>query len=243
MNFDLIYNIYDLIYAKKDYENESKHVLEYLNKNNGSSLLEYGIGSANHAKFFKKEGYDIIGIEINEGMNQMAISKGFKSINDDMITYRSTKKFDNSVALFHVFSYITERVSQELFFENLRFNLKKGSRFVFDTWFTPAVYNIKPSKRITTFENEKMKIIRNSSPNINLINNTIDVNFNFNVHNFSLNKIYSFEENHKMRHFSIDEIMRLSESFGFKYLKSEEIITRNKPSLNTWSLLHIIEKK
>lgn len=243
MNFDLIYEIYDLIYAKKDYENESKHVLEYLKNNNGPGLLEYGIGSANHAQFFKKEGYEILGIEINKGMNQVAISKGFKSLNHDMVTYRSEEKFDNSIALFHVFSYLTERESQELFFENLSYNLKKGSRFVFDTWFTPAVYNIKPSTRITTFQNEKIKIIRNSSPNINLINNTIEVSFNFKIQNILLNKKYSFEEKHIMRHFSIDEIMRLCDSFGFKYLTSEEIVSKNKPSLDTWALLHIIEKK
>lgn len=243
MNFDSIYKVYDLIYSKKDYLSESNHVIEYLSKIKNKDVLEYGIGSGNHALCLREKGYVVTGVERNKFMNQIAQKKGFNSINEDMIHFNSNLKYPNAIALFHVFSYITEWKELNIFFKNLNQNLVEGGYFIFDAWFTPSVYNIKPSKRIKTVKSDSFEIKRKSTPNINYLKNTVEVLFNFEVYDSKENKSYDFQENHLMRHYSITEIVSLCEQHGFEYIISEEIITKNKPSLNTWSLLHVIRKK
>ena len=51
-----------------------------------------------------------------------------------------------------------------------------------------------------------------------------------------------FQEVHPMRHFSLPELDMISNDHGFKYIKSEEFLTGNQASENTWGLCMVLRK-
>jgi cyclopropane fatty-acyl-phospholipid synthase-like methyltransferase len=61
---------YDLLYKKKNYEQEAEYVSSLIKNYNNSAknLLEFGSGTGKHAKFLAKKGYSVHGIEYSHEM-------------------------------------------------------------------------------------------------------------------------------------------------------------------------------
>ena len=243
MIFDHINIVYDKLYSDKLYEQEFNHIINIILKfNDGNRILEYGSGTGKYSELFINKGFSLTGIEISPKMHEIAIKRGINSVNKSMVDYKSNKKFNNAVSMFHVFSYLNLNKEVDLFFQNLNNNIEKNGLFIFDAWYTPAVKKILPSERIKNYEDDKIRISRKSYPTIHSNTNVVDVKFEFDLLYKESGEKYSFEEMHKMRHFSIPEIINFSKKNNFKYLFSEELLTKKSPSEETWSLLHILQK-
>ena len=159
---------YDLIYGSKNYEKEVDYLIKEINNYTKSkSILEYGSGSGNHALKFSEFGYNLEGVELSKEMHELALKKGLNSTNSNIIDFKSKKKFDCILSVFHVISYITDYDSLNLLFENSNKNLNNGGVFIFDIWFTPAVMNIFPDETEKEFRTENFKVVRTSKPAIN----------------------------------------------------------------------------
>jgi len=243
MEFDKIYKYYDLIYDDKDYNSEINHVIEIINQNNpGDNIIEYGSGTGKYTELFLKNGFEVLGVELSNEMHQIALSKGFNSINSNMTDFVSDNKFENAVSLFHVFSYLNSNSDINLFLKNLNQNLVKGGLFIFDAWYTESVNFLKPSIRTKKYSNEDISIERTSKPFDIPNKNSVRVDFKFKILEKKINKKSIIQESHLMRHFSLDEIKEFGISNGFKLLSSCELISRKLPSMETWSLLHTFKK-
>jgi len=241
--FNKIYKYYDLIYKDKDYIAESDHVDSIIKKYNPSiSLLEYGSGTGKYSEIFKSKNYKIKGVEISDEMHRIALNKGLNSVNHDMITFKSDKKFDNAISMFHVFSYLNSNNDINIFFKNLYNNLNKNGLFIFDAWYTPSVLHLKPTSRKKNYKDNQLTIERTSYPEIINPNNSVNVKFEFNIKDNITGDTENITETHLMRHFSISEIEEFSVNNGFKLIDSCELITKKSPSNKTWSLVHTIQK-
>ncbi|MCX6327802.1 MAG: class I SAM-dependent methyltransferase [Bacteroidia bacterium] len=244
-NFQLYSKYYNLLYKDKDYDAEANYVSDCIRNYsaNAKTILEFGSGTGGHGLILQKMGYDIYGLERSKQMVEEAKLLGFPCEQADITKFETDRKFDAVISLFHVISYITDNDSLEKVFRNALNCLNPGGLFIFDVWYSPAVYHQKPETRIKKVENEEIKVIRMAEPEIHINKNVVDVNYSILVKEKDQIKWIEFQEKHPMRHFSIPEIDLLARSTGFEILNAEEFLSKNEPSENTWGVNFILKKK
>lgn len=243
-NFDLYSKYYDLLYQNKDYNAEANYVSSCIKEHapNAKSILEFGSGTGGHGLILQKKGYNIYGIERSEKMVEVAITQGFHCKQADITDFKIEHKFDVVISLFHVISYINDNKSLLNVFRNASIHLNANGLFLFDVWYSPAVYHQKPEARLKKVENEEISVMRVAEPEIHSSKNVVDVNYTIIVKDKKTNKWMEFQEKHPMRHFSMPEIDLLTTFTGFNLLKAEEFLTGNQPSENTWGVCFILKK-
>ena len=243
--FDVYSRYYDLLYKDKDYNSEVNYIDSLLKSSDVtiSEILEFGSGTGKHGRLLAKKGYNIKGIELSDSMVQKAQkTDGFTCQQGDIRTISLGRSFDTVLALFHVVSYQSTNADIQAMFQRSAEHLQVGGLFVFDVWYSPAVYHLKPETRVKRIENEDVEVIRIAEPNIVPNENKVDVNYTVFVKD-KINDSYSkFSETHHMRHFSIPEIESFAEKNNFQVLKTEEFLTGNLPSENTWGVCFILKR-
>ena len=243
-NFNLYSKYYDLLYADKDYSAEVKYISECIINSypNAKTILEFGSGTGKHGLILKKLGYDIFGIELSKQMVDRARNYGYDCIQADITNFNIDRKFDVVISLFHVISYINDNASLEKVFINAGKCLNTNGLFIFDVWYSPSVYYLRPENRIKRVENDEIRVLRIAEPVIHTDTNIVDVKYTILVMDKKTDKWVEFSEIHPMRHFSIPEINLMAKNTGFEMLKAEEFLTGNTPSENTWGVNFILKK-
>ena len=243
--FDAIGKYYDLLYQNKDYVSEVNYIDQLITKYSDQTryILEFGSGTGKHANYLVDKGYEIDGVERSKSMAKFSSKKsGFTSHIGDIKTINLKKQFDAVISLFHVFSYQTKNSDVQELLCNARKHLKTGGLFIFDIWYTPAVLSIVPSNRVLRISNDEIEVTRVAEPDILINENIVNVNYQFFVKNKLDNTFKTFHETHPMRHFSLPEIKYFANKNGFLIKNSEEWITGNLPSKETWSISLIMKK-
>lgn len=240
-------NYYDLLYKHKDYKREAQYIAHHIKSitPNATSIIELGSGTGNYAQHLCKQGYKVTGIEISQEMAAIAEAKaidGFTGITNDITSFDLNKKFDAAVALFHVISYLTTNEKIIECFKKVSKHLNPNSLFIFDVWYTPAVYIQSPQKRVKQLKQEDIEINRVAEPIVNYEDNTVEVKYEMCIHNTAENKTEVLKETHKLRHFSTPEIKLFAELTGFKLLRAEEFLTAKSQGSDTWGVCYILQK-
>ncbi len=238
---------YELLYKDKNYEAESDYVLQLIKTLNPAavSILELGSGTARHAEFFCKADYRVTGIEQSAEMASIAVSKGIKGFTSkvgDIAFFNLESKFDVAVSLFHVISYLTTNEKLVACFRSVNEHLQPGGIFIFDVWYTPAVFHQMPEPRVKYMEDDSCRIIRHASPEMRWNENVVDVKYDIEIEDKSSGNKEYFSETHPMRHFSIPEIELLAVHTHFKLIRAEEFLTAKKPGTDTWGVCFILQK-
>jgi SAM-dependent methyltransferase len=232
---------YNLINKDKDYSGESEYILKLIKENADSpkSILDIGCGTGMHASLFAQCGFSVAGIDLSSEMIEIANSSNFQNCNfqvGNATCFDLKQKYDIITSLFHVLSYQLSNNDVEKLLNNTKIHMNKEGVFIFDFWYTPAVFNLRPTVKIRRIEDNELKIVRLSEPMHHTESNIIDVNFEFIIEEKLTCKTESFIELHKMRYFSIPEIEYFLERCGFKSLLYEEWMTGNVPSEETWGV-------
>ena len=178
-------------------------------------------------------------------MVALAKSKGienFQPICGDISDFDLDKRYDAAISMFHVISYLNSNEDVNNCFFNVNRHLNLGGLFLFDVWFTPGVYSLKPETRIKRIANDKIEIVRLAESVIHYDTNVVDVHYDVLVHNKENQKWSSFTETHCMRHFSAQEIRLLAAYNGYEVIQMEEFVTQNEPSDKTWAICFILKK-
>lgn len=246
-NFQAYSQYYDLLYRDKDYAGESAYVDKLLQRYapGTRSILELGSGSGAHAAHLCAAGYAVTGIERSPGMIAAAEQKqipGFTAIQGDITGFDLDATFDAAVALFHVISYVTDNDALVACFRHTAQHLRPGGLFVFDVWFTPAVYTQMPEERVKHLEDDAIQVERRTLPTMDHGRNVVDVRFDVTITDKLNGATHELTEHHPMRHFSMPEIALLAQLTGFRLLCSEEFLTGNAPGPDTWGVCFVLQK-
>jgi len=161
--FDAYSRYYDLLYQDKDYEGEVEYIDSLLQAYGvtGCELMEFGSGTGKHGRLLAEKGYNIIGIELSDSMVQKAQkTDGFTCQQGDIRTISLGRSFDTVLALFHVVSYQTTNADIQAMFQRAAEHLQVGGLFVFDVWYSSAVYNLKPEIRVKRMTSTLSFVIR-----------------------------------------------------------------------------------
>lgn len=243
--FDTYSLYYDLLYRDKDYVAEVEYIDGLLNRFDitGRELLEFGSGTGKHGRLLAEKGYMVIGIErSSEMVAQAAKSNGFSCQQGDICTVQLGRTFDAVLSLFHVLSYQVNNEALHAVFARAAEHLTSGGLFVFDIWYSPAVYAQNPEVRVKRMVDETVEITRIAEPTIFTNENRVDVKYTIFARNIATGSYQTFIEIHPMRHFSLPELDLLAEINGFKRLAAEAFLTGDKPSEETWGVCLVLRR-
>ena len=243
-NFNLYSKYYDLLYRNKNYIEEVNYISTCIQTYapETTTILEFGSGTGGHGLHLQEKGFDIYGLERSHDMVEKARLAGFNCEQGDITSFSLDKTFDAVISLFHVISYLTTNDELISTFKNAERHLKAGGVFIFDVWYTPAVYSLKPETRVKRVSNDQIEVTRIAEPVIHTSANVVDVNYSIFVKDLSDESYSELSEKHPMRHFSIPEVDLLAKLTGFEILKAEEFLSGNAPSGATWGVNFILKK-
>jgi len=127
---------YDLIYKDKKYDVETKFINDLVKKNvvQGRTFLNVACGTGSHDKILVKNGYDVFGIDKNEGMLKIARKKvpQAKYKQGDMRNFSLNKKFDIIACLFTSLNYNPSRKDFLKTVRNFKRHLKDDGIMILD---------------------------------------------------------------------------------------------------------------
>jgi len=88
---------YDLIYSGKDYERETRIIMDLVKRAGvkGRDLLDVGCGTGRHAVLLSEKGFKVTGIDLSPEMLKIARrrSKKVRFLQGDMRTFDLGKEF------------------------------------------------------------------------------------------------------------------------------------------------------
>jgi hypothetical protein len=166
----------------------------------------------------------------------------FSVVNSDITNFNLDRQFDCCVALFHVVSYLTSNKNIIDCFTSVNKHLKPNSIFIFDIWYSPAVYIQSPQKRTKEIETNEISIKRVAVPEINFEENVVEVNYEIYIKKNNEDQSTQLTETHRLRHFSTPEIKLFAELCDFKFIRAEEFYTAKPPGSDTWGVCYILQK-
>ena len=241
--FDAYGQYYNLFYADKQYALETAYIDDTIREYapEAKTVLEYGSGTGGHGLLLMNRGYSIMGIERSEEMAKIARSKGYNCHVGDILNHKISQTFDACIALFHVVSYVNRNSDLIKLFLKTKSRLNPGGIFIFDVWFSPAVMFQLPEVRIKKAEDNRVEVTRLAQPSIDHLKNIVTVNYHVFIKDKQNEHYTELSESHPMRHFSIPEIDLLAERTGFSILKTEEFLTKNQPSNNSWGVTFVLK--
>ncbi len=209
----------------------------------GAELLEFGSGTGKHGRLFAERGYRVTGIERSADMVASAeLVPGFTCRQGDVCKVQLGCTFDAVLSLFHVVSYQTSNSEIQAVFARAADHLKPSGLFLFDVWYSPAVYAQKPEVRVKRMVDETVEITRIAEPVIYPNENRVDVNYTIFAHELATGAMETMKETHPMRHFSFPELDLLAQMSGFSVVGTEEFLTGNPPSEETWGVCLIMQR-
>lgn len=243
--FDLYGRYYDLLYRDKDYAAEVAYIDALLRKYgvSGPELLEFGSGTGKHGRLLAERGYRVTGIERSAEMAAQALkTDGFTCFQGNICTVQLGRTFDAVLSLFHVISYQVSNADVQAVFARAFEHLLPGGLFVFDVWYSPAVYAQKPEVRVKRLTDGDLEITRIAEPLSYPNENRIDVNYTIHARTLGDGAFSALSESHPMRHFSLPELDLLASGAGFERLAAEEFLTGNTPGEDTWGVCLVLRR-
>lgn len=236
---------YDLLYRDKDYIGEVDYVQKLLVRNGitKGDLLEFGSGTGRHGRLLAERGYTLLGIELSPDMVAKADqTDGFKCQQGDICSIHLDQTYDAVLSLFHVVSYMTSNANVNAVLARASEHLKHGGLFIFDVWYSPAVYEQRPVVRVKRMLDDLVEITRIAEPVLYPNENRVDVNYTIYARDLLSGEIQSLSETHPMRHFCLPEIDLLAKLNGFERISAEEFLTGKPLGGDTWGACITLKK-
>lgn len=243
--FDAYSRYYDLLYRDKDYAAEVEYINSLLNRYDitGRELLEFGSGTGKHGRLLAELGYRVTGIERSSEMVEHAkVTEGFSCKRGDICTVQLGRTFDAVLSLFHVVSYQVSNEALRAVFVRAAEHLKPSGLFVFDVWYSPAVYAQRPEVRVKRMIDSAVEITRIAEPAFFPNENRIDVMYTVFTRDLATEAYQTFTETHPMRHFSLPELDLLAGLSGFERLTAEAFLTGDEPGEETWGVCLVLRR-
>ncbi|MEN6553922.1 MAG: methyltransferase domain-containing protein [Methanobacterium sp.] len=206
---------YDKIYEKLDHKMESEFIKGVANKYGGNetnSLLDIACGTGRHA-YFLKDNFEIIGVDINEEMLEIAREKvpDVEFLNGDMKKLDLERKFDVVICMFSAMNYNVTLEELKLTLTNFYNHLNKGGVLIFDLGINKENW-VEGHLSVDTVVEGDLKIARISKAHLE--NGVLNSNFIFLVKENG--KIDFDIDEHKLGIFEIEKVNELMEDIGFE---------------------------
>jgi 2-polyprenyl-3-methyl-5-hydroxy-6-metoxy-1,4-benzoquinol methylase len=239
--------LYDLLYKTKDYEKENGFIFSLLPEKNISTILDLGCGTGGHDLLLAQQGYQVMGVDLSEGMIRQAIQKSQAAglaaeyRLGDIRTFQADQKFDLVISMFAVMSYQVSNADFLSALSTARAHLNVESHFVFDAWFGPAVLTQTPETRVKELQIEGDRLLRIAEPEIDTLQNKVIVHYKL-LRLRGSQLVEETHEAHPMRYFFAPEVESFAGQAGFEVVKVCPFMEASrKPEINDWNVTWVLK--
>lgn len=218
LEYNKLAKYYDKIYSEKDYNSESKQILDIISKTKqsaGRKLLDIACGTGVHISYFKKK-YDVIGIDINKNMLSIARKKfpDTQFYEGDMLNFKLATKFDIITCLFNSITYIHTKKKLESMLQNIYKYLNTDGIILVES--SIIKNNIKEFKVIRHYKDKNLTIDRIILAKVTKKYIRAETEYLISEKG---NKPQKYIDVHNLRLYKPDEFMYLMKKVGFKVKK------------------------
>ncbi|NCC30460.1 MAG: class I SAM-dependent methyltransferase [Chloroflexia bacterium] len=244
--FDAYAAYYDLLYRDKDYAGEAAYVNELIQRHapGARDILEFGCGTGRHAEAFAELGLRVTGVDRSGAMVAKARARmigrdDIQFMQGDLRDFRSDRKYEVVLALFHVMSYQTENADLAAAFATASEHLDPGGIFIFDCWYGPGVLTDPPTTRVLRLNGNGIDVTRIAEPVSHHDQNRVDVHYEVIVEeNFLVKRI---REVHLMRYLFTPEVDIMLDAAGLRRLAAEQWLDGAVLSAQSWNACYVAE--
>jgi SAM-dependent methyltransferase len=247
--FDEYAELYDLFYQDKEYRSEVdfvQKILDQYRKIEGKNILDLGCGTGGHALPLANLGYRVTGVDRSRHMIEQAQTKADERnlsaefLLDDIRSVDLRRRFDAVISMFAVMGYQTSNADFFSAIQVARRHLQPDGLFIFDAWFGPAVLKQRPETRIREFSLDDKRIIRIAVPELNVLENTVLVNYTiFHLTGDRITK--ETREAHLMRFLFAPEVAFFARQSGFEVQKLCVVGDADRaPSDSDWNAVWVL---
>ena len=158
--FDTPY--YHILYKDRDFaeaENFITLLINYLNIQKDSKIIDLACGKGRHSVFLNKMGYEVLGLDLsqksiehNKQFENASLKFEVHDMRDEILTELSTQKADAVLNLFTSFGYFEDENDDRKVFQSISNILKDDGYFVLDFLNAKWVENTLVKEEITTKE-------------------------------------------------------------------------------------------
>jgi len=238
---------YDLLYRDKDYAGEARYVHDLVRKHAPAarSLVEIGCGTGAHAAELASLGYDVVGVDMSEGMLAaaearkgalpLAQAERIRFAAGDARSVRLGQRFGGAISLFHVMSYQTSNEDLAAAFATAGEHLDRDGVFIFDCWYGPAVLTERPTVALKQRSDETIQVTRVADPVMHPEQNLVDVNYTVTIRDLLTGKVEVLRETHRMRYLFTPEVAMMLGAAGMTLIDAREWMTDRPPGFHSWS--------
>ncbi len=221
--FDKSEDIYDAIYAFKDYVGEADRVNEFVSqhkRSRGNALFDVACGTGAHLRelqrYYQCEGIDLDPkfVEITSGRLNVPTHLG------DMASFKLDHKFDVIASLFSSIGYVLTVDRLNATIKTFAEHLNPGGVAIVEPWITPEKFTNGTLGNLTV-DRENLKIARMHISK--KVGNQSHIDFHYLVGRPE--GIQYFSENHRMGLFTNAEYRLAFESAGFETYYDAEGLT------------------
>ena len=237
---------YDALYADKDYRAECDLLEEVFRRGRHQvrTVLDMGSGTGRHSVELACRGYDVVGVDLSEGMleraRRRAVERGATGTDfrlGDIATIDLDRRFDAVTSMFAVVGYQITDAALRATFANARRHLEPGGLFVFDVWYGPAVLHLGPSERVKVVRTDAGEIERKAVGTIEPAGNVCSIRYELTRRRPGAPDA-TIHETHRMRYFFQDELRGHLADAGLELQTMTAFPdVENPPSVESWNVL------
>jgi hypothetical protein len=114
--------------------------------------------------------------------------------------------------------------------------LRENGVFIFDCWYGPGVLTDPPAARVRTLCSGSTPLTRFAEPVMHVNENTVEVNYRFELVDESSRLRSEFLEKHVMRYFFVPELFLALQAVRLKPLTVTEWMSQREPGRGSWSV-------
>ena len=231
-NYKEFANIYDVLMKDFDYKNWFNYIEDIFKKYNINprSILEMACGTGNLSYYLAEAGYKLTCFDLSEDMLSEAYGKlrrfkNAKLLNQNMIDFKFSNKFDSVISICDSINYITEKEDLIKTFKNVWNHLDNNGIFIFDI---NSKYKLKHIIGNNIFVEDRDNIFYTWQ---NYYDEEKDI-CNFYLTFFSSEdgeNFIRFDEEHMEKAYTIEEIRDILKDIGFSTVEYFNGFTFDEP--------------
>lgn len=130
--------IYDLIYANKDYAGQAAHIAELINaecESGGNRVLEAACGTGTYMQYlgehFSVDGFDLSIEQVESAKKKMPAARIFQA---DMLDFDIGEQYDAVICLFSSIGYLQTKENLDKAISNFAKHIKPGGLVIVEPW-------------------------------------------------------------------------------------------------------------
>ena len=217
--------IYDTLYAFKDYEQECQEIRRLLEANGiaaGARLLDVGCGTGKHLSLLSGD-YAVAGVDLSPEMLASArvAVPSCEFVEADMRSFRFSERFDAILCLFSSIGYMPDATALGEAIQNMANHLAPHGVLFVEQWLDPTVYRAGHLD-LTTADRPDIKVARVTC-------SSIDGNVSvFDMHHLvaTPHGVEYFIEPHRLTMFTESEYLEAFGRAGLNATRRDDVLTK-----------------